>query len=159
MRKFIYVGAFLSGLAAHADLIEYDCHGGYDSKQVYSPYDPSTVSVSADLQAQMLGDENAEGEYTLVSAKLTMRAVNHHDVDAGSFDVKNITGELNQAHKAKFKNYIRFDLGSNLGQAYTNTADAPETYLLIPAGDSNVVYIQRSGSGHDVYPTIRLLCR
>lgn len=149
----------LTSLSAYADEIGYSCNGTYNSKQAADDLDPSTISVRAHLDATMLGDENAEGEYTMLNANLSLIATNNHNVDAGSIEIsKPIKGKLNRAHGEKYKNFIRFDLGSNLGEAYQNNANAPETYLLVPTDDSKLAYIQRSGSGHDVYPTIMLKC-
>lgn len=148
------------GHIAQADEIEYSCDGVYTSKQAADDLDPSTISIQAHLEATMLGDQNANGEYLMLKAQLSLVATNLNNMDAGSFNIqKTITGKLNRAHSQKFKDYIRFDLGSTLGKAYGDSGNTPETYLLISSNDSNIAYVQRSGSGHDVYPTIILKCK
>ena len=124
----------------------------------YQDLMPETVSVAAQLKAVMLGDENAKGEYVMESLNLSLKALNHNKEDAGSFVINHeILGKPYKAHKAKYKNFLKFKLGTNIGTAYSDTGDNPVTYLLISM-TSNRAYIQRQGSGHDVYPTISLKC-
>ena len=119
--------------AARADEIQYSCYGSYDSKVAYDSEDPSTVSVKAHLEMTMLGDQNSQGEYSLTKAKLTMKATNDSNADAGSFVVrKPITGKIDRALNVKFKGHIKFDLGTKNAAAYPQDGDEPETYLLVP---------------------------
>ncbi|MGZ3788244.1 MAG: hypothetical protein ACXVLQ_06955 [Bacteriovorax sp.] len=164
MKKTILSVLVLASLSlistkSQADEIEYSCDGTYDSKQAADVLDPSTISVKAHLDAVMLGDESSSGEYTMLKAKLVLTATNLNGADAGSFDLQgDLIGKVNSAHSKKYADYIRFHLGSNLGKAYQDNGNAPQTFLLVPANDSKIVYIQRSNSGHDVYPTITLKC-
>lgn len=163
MKKTVFAGAVLFAwvgmLSAHADEIQYSCDGTYDSKVAYDQEDPSTVSVKAHLEMTMLGDQNSQGEYSMTKAKLTMKATNDNNADAGSFVTKKpISGKIDRALNVKFKGHIKFDLGSKNAAAYPQDGDEPETYLLVPTDDSDTIYVQRQGSGHDSYPTITLKC-
>ncbi len=167
-RSILAIGVVLLAFvsAASADEIFYSCSGSYKSDQDANLLDPSTISVSATLAARMLGDENVRGEYSMEDVDLDMVSTNVDMIktqlpglDAGSFHIhKPILGKVHKARNKKYKGYIRFDLGSNGGDVYANLANVPETYLLIPTEDSKPVYIQRSRSGHDVYPTVTLKC-
>ena len=121
--------------------------------------DPSTISISAKIDAVMLGDEDAKGDYKMETLTLKMTSSNLNNLDAGSITKGEFTGKMNKATTGKYKGMIRFDLGSPNPEAYKDVSEnAPELYALIPTNDSNTVYIQRSGSGHDVYPAITLKC-
>src|SRR6185312_558629 len=85
---------------AFADLMGYDCVGTYNSKQKADDSDPSTVSVKATLHMEMLGDENANGEYTATKVNLKMVATNEKNEDAGTIYKRNFKGQVNQAHSA-----------------------------------------------------------
>ncbi len=165
MRIFLIFSLFLStltamGFLANADEIVYNCKGLYNSKTAYDEYDPSSVSVRAQLNAVMLSDESVNGEYTMLKVKLVIRVTNHNNENAGSFDITEpIAGKFDKARNPKFQNYIKFNLGIPKSISVPNDGDIPMTYILIPKGDlNNIVYVQRQYTGHNVYPTIALKC-
>lgn len=163
MKNLFVSGAMAVALGlsfgARAAVIDYSCDGGYDSKKAYDPFDPSSVAIRAHVDARMSDEGAADRKYTLAVAEVSLIAVNLKNADAGSVAVTDVAGKANAAHKSKYKDYLRFDLGSIASPVYPNAIETPETYLLLPMNDSKVIYIQRTGSGHDSFPTIRLLCR
>jgi hypothetical protein len=149
-----------ASITTQADEIEFYCDGTYDSQTTADNLDPSTISVKAHLEATILGDESADGEYTMLKTHLVLIATNFNNKDAGSFNfLGDIKGKINNTDNSKYKNYIRFDLGSKLGDAYSDNGNTPKTFLLLPTDESNTVYVQRSGSGHDAFPTLTLICK
>lgn len=95
----------------------------------------------------------------MLKANLVLTATNLDNKDAGSVNLQNdIKGKINNARNSKYENYIKFYLGSNLGDAYSDNGNTPKTFLLLSAENSNIVYVQRSGSGHDIFPTLTLKC-
>jgi hypothetical protein len=166
MKLFLFLSLLLLPAAeVFADEVEYTCEGDYNKGAEYYDADNSSVAIHAKLHVVMLGDPGGDNgdEYPVVRAELTMKATNHDNLDAGSFRVRNKFAKQYSGRVERYKGHVRLLMGKGEPPAYSRFESTPSFYVFLPWSEENgsdgYAWVQRSNTGQEALPSIRLKCQ